>query len=99
MVTLIMSEEIELKLKRRVQITVIAAMSLFFVLVVVVVFQFAIRIYQESEIRALARSNEALYEQRERAKRDIEYIQSEEFILDQAMQHHNRGRPGDIIIL
>ena len=94
-----MSEEVELKLKRRVQIIVIAAMSLFFVLVTVVVFQFAIMIYDQSRIRSLEAHNRRLIEQRDRAEAEYKYFSDPEFQYDFALRFLNRGRPGDIIIV
>jgi len=93
-----MSEEVELKLKRRIQVIVIAAMSLFFVLVTVVVFQFGIRIHQEAQARSLTKHNETLQQQIDEAKENKEYFGSDEFKYDFALRYLNRGRPGDIVI-
>ena len=94
-----MSEEVELKLKRRIQIIVVTAMSLFFVLVTVVVFQFAIRIHQDAQIRALAKANRQLDQKIEQAQLDKDYYDSHEFKYDYALRHLNGGRPGDIVVL
>jgi len=94
-----MSEGIEAKKKRQIQVVVIAAMSLFFVLVTVAVFTTAWLTYLRAEERALAKHNTELREQIRLSKDELEYIQSEQFIYDQAMRYHNRGRPGDIIYL
>jgi len=92
-----MSDEQELKLKRRVQKIVITAMSLFFLLVTVAVFQFAIRINQTSQARALEKENAALETQIQRAKDDATYFGSEQFKYDFALRYLNRGRKGDKI--
>jgi cell division protein FtsB len=94
-----MTEQSELKLKRRVQIIVITAMSLFFVLVTVVVFQFAIRINQNHQIKSLTKQNATLAEQTQRAQADAKYFDSDEFVRDFAIRFLNRGRPGDKIFL
>ena len=94
-----MSEEVELKLKRRIQIVVVAAMSLFFVLATIVVFQFAIRMYQDAQIRALDKANRELEKQIQLAIDKGEYYSSSEFKYDYALRHLYRGRPGDIVIL
>jgi len=90
-----MSENQEIKLKRRVQKIVITAMSLFFLLVTVVVFQFAIRMNQKSTEASLRSSNKNLTDQINRAKADEEYFGSEQFKYDFALRYLNRGRPGD----
>ena len=82
-------------LKKRVQIVVAACLSLFFVLVTVVVFQFAIRINQDAQARALARQSDALRRQIEQAELDTAYFNSPEFPEDFAMRYLNKGKPGD----
>ena len=94
-----MSEELELRLKRRIQIIVVAAMSLFFVLVTVATLTLAVRVHQEAQIRALDRHNAALSQQIEEAKRDTEFFKTPEFKYGEAIRNHNSGRPGDIIVL
>jgi len=88
-------DEEELKLKRKVKIIVTAAMSLFFVLVTVAVFQFAIRINRESTARALAKQNEVLAEQINRAQNDTAYFLSDDFKYDYALRYLNHGKDGD----
>jgi len=88
-------ETTEQTLKKRVQIVVVVCLSVFFVLVTVVVFQFAIRINQSDREKTLARQNEALKRQIEKAQGDIEYFESDEFKEDYALRYLNKGKPGD----
>ena len=74
----------EQKLKKKVQIIVASCLTLFFILVTVVVFQFAIRMNQDAQARALARQNETMRKQIEKAEQDIEYFNSPEFQKDYA---------------
>jgi len=92
-----MSETEEIRLKRKVKIAVVAAMSLFFVLVVVAVFQFAIRINLSNQERTLAKQNDALAQQIERAENDIAYFRSEQFRRDLLLLYKNLGKNGDKI--
>jgi cell division protein FtsB len=94
-----MSEEIELRLKRRIQVIVVAAMSLFFVLVTVLVFQFGILIYQDVQKNAFARDNAAYEEKIRQAQHDMTRLDDPDFIEELALRYHNRARPGDIIVL
>ena len=87
----------EQMLKKRVQIIVAACLSLFFVLVTVVVFQFAIRMNQDAQARALARQTEVMRKQIEQAEQDIEYFNSPEFQRDYASRYQNKGKPGDAV--
>ena len=70
----------EQKLKKKVQIVVAMCLSFFFILATVAVFQFAIRLNQDNEEKALIRQGEYLRQQIERAKNDTEYFGSSEFI-------------------
>ena len=87
----------EQKLKRKVQFIVAACLSLFFILVTVAVFQFAIRINQTNQEKALARQGEYLRQQIEHAEQDTAYFSSDQFKEDYALRYLNKGKPGDKI--
>ena len=72
----------EQKLKKKVQIIVATALSLFFILVTVVVFQFAIRLNQDAQAKALERQGEILRKQINQAELDTAYFESPDFIKD-----------------
>lgn len=93
-----MEDPAEIRLKRKVKLFVVAAMSLFFVLVVVVVFQFAIRINQAAQIRALTKNNETIEKQIERAKNDAAYYLTKEFMYDYALRVYNRAPDGTRVV-
>ena len=87
----------EQKLKKKVQFIVATALSLFFVLVTVVVFQFAIRLNQDAQAKALARQGEVLRKQIQQAELDTAYFESPEFQSDYALRYFNKGKQGDKI--
>jgi len=87
----------EQKLKKKVQVIVATCLTLFFILVTIVVFQFAIRINQDGQERALKRQNDSLSQQINRAKYETEYFKTPEFQEDYALRYLNKGQQGDII--
>ena len=94
-----MSEELELKLKRRIQIIVVTAMSLFFVLVTAAIFTTAWHTSLTAEVNRWKNVNNTLEANIVRAQNDEIYYRSDEFKYDYALRHLDRGRPGDIVIL
>ena len=87
----------EQKLKKKVQIIVAACLSVFFVLVTVVVFQFAIRINQNNQVKAMTQQSEYLKQQIKQAEQDTIYFSSEQFKKDFELRYLNKGKPGDKI--
>jgi len=87
------------QLLKRVRWVVVGGVTVLFVLVVALVFQIAIRLNNESQVRALLAEQSRLEQILRDAQFDMNYFDSPQFVEDWLRQHLGLGRPGQSIFV